>query len=132
MACPTKMLAPLCDQEPETIRHLMLACPFARHTWHEILAWLRLPAPTPEHDDSIMDWWLRAKDSTPPALRKALKSVALLVPWMIWKHRNACVFDHVSPSLNELVDRIKDEARCWAKAGAQGLRVVLPSSWDVH
>ncbi|XBH58357.1 hypothetical protein VPH35_079809 [Triticum aestivum] len=46
----------LCDQEPETIKHLMLVCPFARHTWHEILAWLRLPAPTPEHDDSIMDW----------------------------------------------------------------------------
>ena len=122
----------LCDQEPETIGHLMLTCPFTKQTWHEVLSWLRLLAPAPEHDDSLMDWWLRAKESTPPALRKALKSVALLVPWMIWKHRNACVFDHVSPSLNELVDRIKDEARCWAKAGAQGLRVVLPSSWDVH
>ena len=122
----------LCDQEPETIGHLMLTCPFTKQTWQEVLSWLRLPAPAPEHDGSLMDWWLRAKELTPPALRKALKSVALLVPWMIWKHRNACVFDHVSPSLYELVDRIKDETKCWAKAGAQGLRVVLPSSWDVH
>ena len=89
------------------IGHLMLTCPFTKQTWQEVLSWLRLPAPAPEHDGSLMDWWLRAKEFTPPALRKALKSVALLVPWMIWKHRNACVFDHVNPSLNELVDRIK-------------------------
>lgn len=67
-----------------------------------------------------------------PLLRKALASVALLVPWMIWKHRNACVFDHVAPSLVELDAAIKDESRNWAKAGAKGLRVTLPSSWDVH
>jgi len=79
-----------------------------------------------------MDWWLRAKEATPPAHRKALQSVVLLVPWMLWKHSNACFFDHVNPLIDELVDKIKDEARCWAKAGAQGLRVVLPASWDVH
>ena len=45
----------LCDQEPETIRHLVLTCPFTRQTWHEVLSWLRLPAPMPEHDDSLMD-----------------------------------------------------------------------------
>lgn len=53
-----------------------------------------------------MEWWLRAKEHTPPAHRKALKSIALLVPWMIWKHRNACVFDNATPSIESLVDRI--------------------------
>ena len=33
---------PLCDQAVETLHHLLLECPFARQTWHEILAWLRL------------------------------------------------------------------------------------------
>uniref|UniRef100_A0A453CEB4 Uncharacterized protein n=1 Tax=Aegilops tauschii subsp. strangulata TaxID=200361 RepID=A0A453CEB4_AEGTS len=50
---------------------------------------------------------------------------------MIWKHRNPCVFDNATPSIDLFVDRIKDEARCWANAGAQGLRV-LPTSWDIH
>lgn len=96
------------------------------------MSWLRLPTPVPDQDATLQDWWLRARDATPPPLRKALASVALLVPWMISKHRNACVFDHVAPSLVELTDAIKNESRSWAKAGAKGLRVTLPSSWDVH
>uniref|UniRef100_A0A453LNG6 Uncharacterized protein n=1 Tax=Aegilops tauschii subsp. strangulata TaxID=200361 RepID=A0A453LNG6_AEGTS len=51
---------------------------------------------------------------------------------MIWKQRNECVFDNARPSIDALVDRIKNEAKCWAQAGAQGLRVVLPASWDLH
>ena len=121
-----------CDQAMETIQHLFLACPFARQTWHIILDWLHIPAPIPNQESTVMEWWLRAKELTPPAHLKALKSIALLVPWMLWKHRNACVFDNTTPSLELLVDRIKDEIQCWAKAGAQGLRVVLPTTWDVH
>uniref|UniRef100_A0A453I0G4 Reverse transcriptase zinc-binding domain-containing protein n=1 Tax=Aegilops tauschii subsp. strangulata TaxID=200361 RepID=A0A453I0G4_AEGTS len=122
----------LCDQAKETIQHLLLACPFARQTWHTILDWLRMPIQAPDQEPTVMEWWLRAKEHMPLTHRKALDSIALLVPWMIWKHRNACVFDNAMPSIDSLVDRIKDEARCWAKAGAQGLRVVLPTSWDVH
>uniref|UniRef100_A0A453FVE8 Reverse transcriptase zinc-binding domain-containing protein n=1 Tax=Aegilops tauschii subsp. strangulata TaxID=200361 RepID=A0A453FVE8_AEGTS len=73
----------LCDQAPETIRHLLLACPFARQTWHSTFAWLCIPAPVPGHEAKLMDWWLRAKDATPLALCKALQSVALLNPWML-------------------------------------------------
>uniref|UniRef100_A0A452Y7U1 Uncharacterized protein n=1 Tax=Aegilops tauschii subsp. strangulata TaxID=200361 RepID=A0A452Y7U1_AEGTS len=51
---------------------------------------------------------------------------------MVWKHRNSCVFDNATPSFNTLLDRIKDEARSWAAAGAPGLRLVLPQTWDVH
>uniref|UniRef100_A0A453F1H1 Uncharacterized protein n=1 Tax=Aegilops tauschii subsp. strangulata TaxID=200361 RepID=A0A453F1H1_AEGTS len=80
----------------------------------------------------MMDWWLRAKAQTPPTLHKALQSITLLAPWMIWKQRNECVFDNARPSMDVLVDRIKDEAKCWAQAGEQGLRVVLPAPWDVH
>uniref|UniRef100_A0A453I5E3 Reverse transcriptase zinc-binding domain-containing protein n=1 Tax=Aegilops tauschii subsp. strangulata TaxID=200361 RepID=A0A453I5E3_AEGTS len=84
----------LCDQEPETIRHLLLECPFARKAWHEVLAWLRIPAPIPNCEPSLMDWWKHAKENTPLILHKALKSVALLVPWMVWKPRNSCVLDN--------------------------------------
>uniref|UniRef100_A0A453RTH9 Uncharacterized protein n=1 Tax=Aegilops tauschii subsp. strangulata TaxID=200361 RepID=A0A453RTH9_AEGTS len=80
---------------------------------------------------TLMDWWQHAKEATPQAQCKALQSVALLVPWLIWKHRNSCVFDNATPSLGTLIDRIK-EGGSWAKAGATGLRVVLPPSWDVH
>jgi hypothetical protein len=64
--------------------------------------------------------------------RKGLASAALLTPWLIWKQRNECIFEGAQPSVQSLVARIKDEAALWARAGAKGLEVVLPSTWDVH
>jgi hypothetical protein len=65
-------------------------------------------------------------------MRKGLATITLLVPWMIWKHCNSCVFDGQQPSIRSLCATIKDEAAAWALAGAKGLRDVLPTTWDVH
>lgn len=78
-----------------------------------------------------MNWWLQARQNTPKPLHKGLASAALLVPWMIWKHRNACAFEGARPSSLRLLN-IKEEATAWVKAGARGLSVVLPQTWDVH
>ena len=79
-----------------------------------------------------MDWWCNARQSTPKPMHKGLASAALLIPWMTWKHRNDCVFNAATPSTNILVNKIKDEAALWARAGALGLRAIIPQTWDVH
>lgn len=43
-----------------------------------------------------------------------------------------CIFDSAQPLVPVLVSRIKDKAEQWARAGARGLRVILPTTWDVH
>jgi hypothetical protein len=65
-------------------------------------------------------------------MHKGLTSVTLLIPWMIWKHCNGCVFENAQPSITTLVTGIRDEAALWAKAGAAGLGAILPQTWDVH
>jgi hypothetical protein len=55
-----------------------------------------------------------------------------LTAWLIWKHRNGCVFDGDRPSMSRLNDNIRNEAALRARAGAAGLRVILPTTWDVH
>ena len=68
-------------------------------------------------------------------MRKGLASAVLLVPWMLWKHRNDCVFNGARPSVNALLTKIKEEASLWASAGALGLRAITaitPQTWDVH
>uniref|UniRef100_A0A453BFZ8 Uncharacterized protein n=1 Tax=Aegilops tauschii subsp. strangulata TaxID=200361 RepID=A0A453BFZ8_AEGTS len=65
-------------------------------------------------------------------MRKGIASATLLVPWMIWIHRNDCVFNRGRPSANDLLTKIKDEAALLARAGALGLRAIVPQTWDVH
>lgn len=37
--------------------------------------------------------------------------------WELWKHRNAVVFNGVSPSVTVVVQRIKIEGCAWKQAG---------------
>lgn len=122
----------LCDQLPETIHHLIVACPFARQVWHDIATWLRFTCRPPEGDTTLFEWWQAAKQRTPKPMIKGLSSATLLVPWMIWKHRNDCVFNHAQPSVGIVVAAIKEEAFLWVRAGAKGLGSIVPMSWDVH
>jgi hypothetical protein len=114
------------------MHHLLIACPFARQAWHDVLSWLRMTCQPPHQEASLNDWWINARQATPKILQKGLASVTLLTAWMIWKERNSCVFDGEQPSVQRLLERIKTEAKLWATAGATGLRVVLPMNWDVH
>ena len=40
-------------------------------------------------------------------------------------------FDDNLPSIHSLINKVKEEAALWARAGAAGLRAILPT-WDVH
>jgi hypothetical protein len=122
----------LCDQEPETMQHILLACSFSRQVWYDILAWLRLTCNPPVDEASLSDWWIIARQNTPKPMHKGLATVTLLLPWMVWKHRNACVFEGERPSVSGTCDKIRAEASIWARAGALGLRAVLPVDWHVR
>jgi cytolysin (calcineurin-like family phosphatase) len=43
-------------------------------------------------------------------MRKGLASATLLTPWMLWKQRNACVFEGEQ---HQLMRKIKSEAMLW-------------------
>jgi hypothetical protein len=41
--------------------------------------------------------------------------------WVIWKHRNQCVFCGTPPSVPTVLQVARDEAMLWTIAGAKGL-----------
>lgn len=55
---PHPVVCPLCDQEQETVQHLLTTCVFARQFWHGILAPFNLghliPSPV---EASFVEWW---------------------------------------------------------------------------
>jgi hypothetical protein len=79
-----------------------------------------------------LDWWQEAKQNVPRPILKGLTSASLLVPWMVWKQHNSYDFEGARPSIRHTMASIKAEAMDWARAGALGLRTILPTTWDVH
>lgn len=52
----------------------------------------------------------------------SLNSLIILGVWIIWKHRNACVFEGAAPSVTSIMREFKDEYSLWCLAGAKKLQ----------
>ena len=85
-------------------------------------------ATIPSPDTPFADWWIDTCTSSPMVLRKGLSSIIALTAWAIWKHRNGCVFDQRQPSVTSLLQSIREDARLWASAGANGLANLIPET----
>jgi hypothetical protein len=117
----------LCDQQQETIQHILVSCVFSRNLWWQILCKVGLQLVAPGLETSIFqDWWSMAEGLVPSLHRKGFNTLVILVAWWIWKHRNACVFDGVSPNSNTVLQQIQEDARLWEMAGAKALRRLWP------
>jgi hypothetical protein len=108
------------------MQHLLVACVFARQTWFLVLSLIGLQQLAPDPGVSVFqEWWKAAVLKVPKQKRGGFNSMVTLVAWWLWKHRNACVFDKVSPSVVMIVKDI-EEARLWCLTGAPGLQQIWP------
>jgi hypothetical protein len=57
--------------------------------------------------------------------KKGLNSLEILGAWIIWNHRNRCVFDGDSPNLTKALILAVEERRMWIIAGARGLSYLM-------
>jgi hypothetical protein len=122
---PHPSVCPLCDQEEETIQHLLISCVFARQFWYFLLSRSGLPNLSPDNVIcSLDDWWSRAVEKIPRDLQSGFNSLVILGAWSLWRHRNDCVFNGRSPSLASALTLAGDELRMWCSAGAKGLNLL--------
>ncbi|GJN00252.1 hypothetical protein PR202_ga17669 [Eleusine coracana subsp. coracana] len=60
----------------------------------------------------------------PKERKKGMNYVIILGAWILWKHRNPCVFDNVSPSITAALRMFKDEHHLWCLAGARRMQAL--------
>jgi hypothetical protein len=113
----------LCDQEDEDVQHILTTCVFARQFWFKILAPLDFIRCVPSrHEGSFAEWWRKARKKVRKDARKGLNSLIILGGWILWKHRNACVFNGARPCINAILREFENEKHLWELAGARSLR----------
>ncbi|GJN28013.1 hypothetical protein PR202_gb16092 [Eleusine coracana subsp. coracana] len=52
---------------------------------------------------------------------KGFNSLVILGSWILWKHRNACVFEGAQPCINTIIREFENEKHLWGLAGAMSL-----------
>jgi hypothetical protein len=70
---------PLCDQEPETIDHLLVGFVFARSFWYMLLGQVNLEGLTPQMGEgNTMQWWKSCSDQLHGITKKGFNSLIIL------------------------------------------------------
>ena len=107
---------PFCDQEEETINHVLLTCVFARTVWASIFVALGTPSWIPTAQETLVEWAVDKRGSN-NVNTKDLRTIFALTWWELWKHRNAIIFEDARPCLEYLLGRVRQEGQLWASAG---------------
>jgi hypothetical protein len=122
---------PLCDQEAQTLDHLLVSCVFSREFWFKLLRQLGLQFPAPQLGlPSFMLWWKEASGSVNGPIKKGLNSIIALGAWIIWNHRNKCIFEGWTPNISLALSLAREERLMWEMAGAKSLSYLAASSPD--
>ncbi|WVZ90056.1 hypothetical protein U9M48_036389 [Paspalum notatum var. saurae] len=70
----------------------------------------------PGPDNRFNSWWSSASRSKPKELRKGFNALVILI------HRNACVFEGISPEVQFVLLSVASEGHLWCQAGAPALQ----------
>ena len=110
----------LCDQQDETIDHIIVECPFARQLWVEVAAALGCHIQE-QPAGAIVDWWETWRGLWPSKYAGGADSLFVLIAWELWKERDARCFRGANTHLSAVKDTIKQQAELWIFAGAKSL-----------
>ena len=95
-------------------------------TWTR-LYWVQEPLLKPSNwkiANTALEWWINIT-TTAGMPRKAIRSLALLIMWVLWNERNARIFNRKESSFISVIGKIKEEVSAWIVAGARPLGALL-------
>jgi len=126
---PRPEQCPLCEQEDETIHHLLSGCVFQQQFCHQLLGRFGIYTLTPQVDNScLFVSWRHARDSISTSARGGFNTLVVLGAWTLWRTRNEIVFDGALPRLDPALILAQEDADLWLLAGAKGHSVLVAAS----
>ena len=114
----------VCDQDPETIDHIVASCSYSRQVWWTMLAVLGADA-SQVGSTSLLAWWDQWRRRWHGDKQKGADTLFALAAWEIWKEQNARCFRSASSTCSQLLSTIKHTADLWIEAGVRNLSCLI-------
>jgi hypothetical protein len=84
---------PLCDQNAETIDHILVLCVFAREFWYRRFSWFGLQTFAPQPTETSFHlWWEMVSSTVGDMLKKGMNSPSLSLEPGLYGHTAISVF----------------------------------------
>lgn len=110
----------MCEEEQETINHILFQCPLARQVWAISL----MLFPWNGFGNSIftnMNHLLQASQNQWIPLQ--IRNVSPWIIWILWKNRNKLLFEGTGEMTKSIVEKAFEDCQQWMLAQNRGIQV---------
>ncbi|KAG7549361.1 Reverse transcriptase domain [Arabidopsis thaliana x Arabidopsis arenosa] len=110
----------MCEEEIETVNHILFQCPLARQVW----AVANVPFPVSGFGDSIfanISHLLQLSQMN--TIPQDLRFVNSWILWILWKNRNKLLFEGEGSQVTKIVAKALDDGKQWLLAQNKGKQI---------
>lgn len=116
------MSCPLCEVDDENLKHLFIGCGFAYGVWSFICKWCKVdPFCAFDFKDLLL---LCDNIGGNKWRKKIMRGIVMVTIWVLWKTRNAKVFQQKTSRVGEVVAEVKSFSFLWIKNRSKFKNVV--------
>ncbi|XP_071714517.1 uncharacterized protein [Rutidosis leptorrhynchoides] len=103
----------LCSYRVESLNHTLFSCEIALEIWSMVRIWVDIPIPFFENWLEWLSWHQGWTGSSRQKMR--LYAIVATLSWILWRYRNAFLFDPGKMKKQELYDLIRLYSYNWCK-----------------
>ncbi|XP_071699033.1 uncharacterized protein [Rutidosis leptorrhynchoides] len=100
-----------CSHSVESLSHLLFSCDIASGVWRKVRLWTDIQLPTFDDCDSWFYWYQSVQLSS--GLKLRIYNIVAALVWILWKYRNAFLFDPSRLKKQVLFDLIRMYSYNW-------------------
>ncbi|XP_071687592.1 uncharacterized protein [Rutidosis leptorrhynchoides] len=126
---------PVCDDDIETVDHILLNCSFAKDIWDRLYRWWNMGNLM---HTNLEDLFKGINKATSSSSSKLWQAVVWICGYLIWQNKNSTIFRNYKGNGPVLLNEIQIKAYEWISKRSNKFKLdwnqwlINPSSFDDH
>ncbi|XP_071738647.1 uncharacterized protein [Rutidosis leptorrhynchoides] len=129
---------PICDNDAESVEHMILSCPKVMDVWVRIFRWYNLGNVNTLYSGLNDMFKGKVVPSDPNSPSKIWQAIEWVTGYLIWRYRNLKVFENKDWNAPTMVIEIQAKSFLWISSRTKKVKIewnqwlLNPSVFDGH